>query len=77
MKLPFLAWRPNPPPDPDPPPEEVAMAVKTLSVSAAITQNPAGAPSPQAIMAAVTQALSDPVFATVSPWTAIVTITTS
>jgi hypothetical protein len=53
------------------------MAVKTLSVSAAITQNPAGAPSPQAIMAAVTQALSDPVFATVSPWTAVITVTTS
>jgi len=77
--VPFLAWRPSPPSEnPDPPPlEEVAMAVKTLSVSAAITQNPAGAPSPQAIMAAVTQALSDPVFATVSPWTAVVTITTS
>jgi hypothetical protein len=76
--LPFLAWRPNYVPDPpDPPPEEAVMAVKTLSVSAAITQNPAGAPSPQAIMAAVTQALSDPVFATVSPWTAVITVTTS
>jgi len=76
MKVPFLAWRPSSFPDP-PDPEEVVMAVKTLSVSAAITQNPAGAPSPQAIMAAVTQALSDPVFATVSPWTTVVTITTS
>jgi hypothetical protein len=28
-------------------------------------------------MAAVTQALSDPVFATVSPWTAVITVTTS
>lgn len=53
------------------------MAVKTLSVSAAITQNPAGAPSPQSIMAAISQALSDPAFATVAPWTAVVTITAS
>lgn len=59
------------------PPEEAVMAVKTLSVSAAITQNPAGAPSPQSIMAAISQALSDPAFATVAPWTAVVTITAS
>lgn len=77
MKMPFLAWRPAYVPDTPDPPEEIPVAVKTLSVSAAITQNPAGAPSPQAIMAAVTQALSDPVFATASPWTAVVTITTS
>jgi len=76
VKMPFLAWRPNYEALPDPP-EEIPVAVKTLSVAAAITQNPAGAPSPQAIMAAVTQALSDPVFATASPWTAVVTITTS
>jgi len=74
--MPFLAWRPNYEALTDPP-EEIPVAVKTLSVAAAITQNPAGAPSPQAIMAAVTQALSDPVFATASPWTAVVTITTS
>lgn len=53
------------------------MAAKTLSVSAAITQNPAGAPSPQSIIVAITQALSDPAFATVAPWTAVVTITSS
>ena len=77
MKLPFLAWRPSFTDIPPDPPEEIPVAVKTLSVSAAITQNPAGAPSPQAIMAAVAQALSDPVFATASPWTAVVTITSS
>jgi len=53
------------------------VAAKTLSVSAAITQNPAGAPSPQSIIVAITQALSDPAFATVAPWTAVVTITSS
>jgi len=53
------------------------VAAKTLSVSAAITQNPAGAPAPQAIIVAVTQALSDPAFATAAPWTAVVTITSS
>lgn len=53
------------------------MAVKTLSVSAAITQNPAAAPSPQAIIAAVSSALADPAFGTVSPWTAVITVTSS
>lgn len=73
--MPFLSRPPAYyPPDP---PEAAAVAVKTLSVSAAITQNPAGAPSPQSIMAAVSQALSDPAFATVAPWTAVVTITAS
>jgi hypothetical protein len=76
--MPFLAWRQNPDPLLDPPdPPELAMAVKTLSVSAAITQNPAAAPSPQAIIAAVSSALSDPAFGTASPWTAVITVTAS
>jgi len=75
VRLPFLAYRPYS--DPPDPPEKAAVAAKTLSVSAAITQNPAGAPAPQAIIVAVTQALSDPAFATAAPWTAVVTITSS
>lgn len=53
------------------------MTAKTLSISAAITENPAGAPTPQQIFAAVSSALSDPSFATVAPWTAVITITSS
>jgi len=61
--------------EPDPP--EAIVTAKTLSVSAAVTQNPAGAPAPQAILAAVASILSDPAFATAAPWTAVVTITSS
>lgn len=73
--MPFLAHRPVYVDLTDPP--EAAVAVKTLSVVASITQNPAGAPTPQSIMAAVSQALSDPAFATVAPWTAVITVTSS
>lgn len=72
--MPFLAHHPSYPPDP---PEVAAVAVKTLSVSAAITQNPANAPSPQSIIAAVSAALSDPAFGTAAPWTAVITVTSS
>ena len=74
--MPFLACRPYTDPPADPP-EVTIVAAKTLSVSATITQNPAGAPTPQAIMIAVSQALSDPVFNTAAPWTAVVTVTSS
>ncbi len=74
MKLPFLAWRPETWDESYP---EEAVVAKTLSVSAAITQNPAGAPTPQAIMVAVSQALADPVFNTAAPWTAVITVTSS
>jgi hypothetical protein len=73
VRLPFLAQCPYS----DPPSEEAAVAAKTLSVSASITQNPAGAPTPQAIIVAVSAALSDPAFATVAPWTAVITVTSS
>lgn len=53
------------------------MAAKTLSVSAAITENPAGAPTPQQIIIAVSSALADPSFATAAPWTAVITVTSS
>ena len=53
------------------------MAAKTLGVSVAVTQNPAGAPTPQAILVAISSALSDPAFNTVAPWSAVVTITSS
>ena len=75
MKLPFLAYRPVYPDPPDPP--EVVMATKTLSVSVAMTENPAGAPVPQQIFAALSSALSDSSFATVAPWTAVITVTSS
>lgn len=74
MQLPFLAHRPQFDPDPL---QEAAVAVKTLSVTAAITQNPANAPSPQSIIAAVSSALSDPAFGTAAPWTAVITVTSS
>ena len=74
--MPFLACRPYTDPPVDPP-EVTVMTAKTLSVSAAITQNPAGAPSPQSIIAAVASALSDPAFGTVAPWTAVITVTSS
>lgn len=74
MRLPFLANRPCFNPDP---PQEAAVAAKTLSVSAAITQNPAGAPTPQSIIVAVSAALNDPAFATAAPWTAVITVTSS
>ncbi len=74
MRLPFLA---HPPADWDESYQEETAVAKTLSVSAAITQNPAGAPTPQAIMIAVSQALADPVFNTAAPWSAVVTITSS
>lgn len=75
MRLPFLA---RPPQTWDESYDwEEAVAAKTLSVSAAITQNPAGAPTPQAIMIAVAEALDNPVFNTAAPWTAVVTITSS
>lgn len=75
MRLPFLAHPPVYIYPADPP--EAVMAVKTLSVVAAITQNPANAPTPQSIMAAISQALSDPAFATTAPWTAVITVTSS
>jgi hypothetical protein len=58
-------------------PPEAVMAAKTLGVSVAVTQNPAGAPTPQAILVAISSALSDPAFNTVAPWSAVVTITSS
>ena len=76
MKLSFLAHRPQS--IPDPPAEEVTvMATKTLSISVAMTENPAGAPTPQQIVAAISGALADPSFATAAPWSAVITVTSS
>ena len=77
MKLPFFAGCPSYVPDLPDYPEETLVAVKTLSVSAAITQNPAGAPTPQAIIVAISEALDNAAFGTAAPWTAVVTITSS
>ena len=74
VRLPFLACRPYSDPDS---PEEAAVATHTLSVSAAITENPAGAPTPQQIIVALSPALADPAMSTAAPWTAVVTITSS
>lgn len=61
----------------DTPREVAAVAAKTLTVSAAITQNPSGAPTPQQIIVAVSQALSDPAFGTTAPWSATITVSSS
>ena len=56
---------------------EYTVAAKTLGVSVQVTENAAGAPTPQQILVAISGALGDPSFNTAAPWTAVITVTSS